>query len=412
MVKLKLIKTEADHQAALARIDELMDAEPETPDADELELLAALVEMFEEKHFPIDLPGPIEAIKFRMEQSGLKPADLVPYIGSKSKVSEVLSGKRSLTLSMMRALNTHLGISAEVLLQKPGAELPRPTEVDWARFPLKEMASRGWIKNVDDLYSKAEEIMRAFILKAGGMDIVAQPVFRRNEGGRKNAKTDHYALTAWCLRVLEMAGNEPLPVSYNENTVNSDFLRSVAKLSSFNNGPALAQEFLANHGIYLVLVGQLKKTYLDGATMVLASRSPVIGLTLRYDRIDNFWFTLLHELAHVKDIFSSGVDLYVDDMTLRRKSGHKAEPGESDTMEEVADKMAEEALIPSEIWESHPARKNADKSLVIGLAQKLGIHPAIIAGRIRYEQNNYRLLTKFVGQGEVRKCFEAHGKID
>ena len=68
-------------------------------------------------------------------------------------------------------------------------------------------------------------------------------------------------------------------------TVNSDFLRSVARLGSLNNGPALAQEFLANHGIYLVLVGHLKKIYLDGATMVLAPKSPVVGLTLRYDRI-------------------------------------------------------------------------------------------------------------------------------
>ncbi|MEW6262757.1 MAG: transcriptional regulator [Thermodesulfobacteriota bacterium] len=407
MVKPKLIKTEADHQAALARIDELMAAEPETHEADELELLSALVEMYEEKHSPIFLPDPIEAIKFRMEQSGLKPADLVPFIGSKSKVSEVLSGKRTLTLSMMRALNVHLGISAEVLLQEPGAKIPKEAEIDWTRFPLKEMANRGWIKKANDIYARAEEIMRGFIIRAGGMDIVVQPVFRRNEGGRKNVKTDHYALTVWCLRVLESAGKESLPAVYVENTVTDGFLRSVAKLSFFSNGPILAQEFLANHGIHLIVVSHLNKTYLDGATMVLSSKTPVIGLTLRYDRIDNFWFTLLHELAHVKDIFSSGVDLYVDDMTLRKKNGHS-----DDKVEEAADRMAEEALIPSDVWNSHAARHSANEALVKKLARKLEIHPAIIAGRIRYEQNNYRLLTKFVGHGEVRKCFEAQGKID
>jgi HTH-type transcriptional regulator/antitoxin HigA len=114
-----LIKHDRDYQVVLDRIEELMDAAPETPEADELKLLAVLVDVYEKRRFPSPLPDPIEAIRFRMEQQGLRQRDLVPYFGSRSKVSEVLSGKRRLSLSMIRNLHRGLGISAEVLIQEP-----------------------------------------------------------------------------------------------------------------------------------------------------------------------------------------------------------------------------------------------------------------------------------------------------
>lgn len=120
----KVIKTDEDYQKALTRIDVLMNAEPNTPEGDELELLVTLVELYEDKKYPIDMPDAIEAIKFRMEQLGLNQQALVPYIGSKSKVSEVLNKKRSLSLSMMRALHKGLGIPAEILLQEQGQDFP------------------------------------------------------------------------------------------------------------------------------------------------------------------------------------------------------------------------------------------------------------------------------------------------
>jgi HTH-type transcriptional regulator/antitoxin HigA len=120
-MKPKVIKNEREHTAALARIDELMDARPGTPQADELELLATLVEMYEDETFPIEEPGPIDAIRFRMEQQGLKPRDLVPFMGSRSKVSEVLSGHRRLSLNMIRNLSAALGIPAEILVRESRA---------------------------------------------------------------------------------------------------------------------------------------------------------------------------------------------------------------------------------------------------------------------------------------------------
>lgn len=118
-MRMKLIKTEAENEAALARLGEIFEAERGTAEGDEAELLTALIEKYEREAYLMELPDPIEAIKFRMEQGGLKPKDLVPCIGSAPRVSEVLAGKRPLSLVMMRKLVRQLGIPVEVLLQEP-----------------------------------------------------------------------------------------------------------------------------------------------------------------------------------------------------------------------------------------------------------------------------------------------------
>lgn len=114
---IKPIRNDQDYEATLDRIELLMEAIPGTPEFDELDVLTTLVEAYEEKHYKIALPNPISAIKFRMEQLELKQMDLIPYLGSKSKVSEVLSGKRALSKQMIRALHEGLNIPLEVLIQ-------------------------------------------------------------------------------------------------------------------------------------------------------------------------------------------------------------------------------------------------------------------------------------------------------
>lgn len=116
---IRLIHTEADYQAALQRIRRLWEAEPGTPEADELEILAMLVNKYEEEHYPIEEPDPIEYIKIRMEELGLKQEDLVPYMGNKGNVSKVLSRKRSLSLEMIRNLHRGLRFPLEVLIAEP-----------------------------------------------------------------------------------------------------------------------------------------------------------------------------------------------------------------------------------------------------------------------------------------------------
>lgn len=117
----RIIKTETEYEAALVRVAELMDAQPGSVDEQELDLFALLVEHYEQAHFPIAPPDPVEAILFRMEQEGLTRKDLTAYIGSPSKVSEVLNRKRPLSLSMIRALHRGLGIPADVLVQEPSS---------------------------------------------------------------------------------------------------------------------------------------------------------------------------------------------------------------------------------------------------------------------------------------------------
>ncbi len=114
-MNIRPIKTEEDYNNTLSQIESLMDAKPDTPQMDELEVLTTLVEAYEAQHYVIDVPDPIEAIKFRMEQEGLKQKDLVSIVGSKSRVSEILNRKRKLTIEMIRNLHKQLHIPVESL---------------------------------------------------------------------------------------------------------------------------------------------------------------------------------------------------------------------------------------------------------------------------------------------------------
>ena len=116
--EIKPIRTKKDYESVLLRIEELMEATSGTDEFDELRVLTDLVELYESKHEPMGYPSPIAAIEFRMEQGMLSPRDLIPFIGSRFKVSEVLSGKRSISVPMARALHEHLRIPAEVLLRE------------------------------------------------------------------------------------------------------------------------------------------------------------------------------------------------------------------------------------------------------------------------------------------------------
>jgi HTH-type transcriptional regulator/antitoxin HigA len=117
MPKLKPIKTKADYKASLVEIERLWGARSGTPNGDRLDILATLIDVYENEHYPMDPPDPIEAIKFRMEQQGLTRKDLVEILGSRTRVAEVLNRRRGLSINMIRRLNKKLGISADVLIQ-------------------------------------------------------------------------------------------------------------------------------------------------------------------------------------------------------------------------------------------------------------------------------------------------------
>lgn len=393
---IKVIKNEKEHETALAEISSLIDRDPDpgTPEADRLELLTLLVENFESEAFPKRVPEPLEAIRFRMEQQNLKQRDLVPYIGSPSKVSEVMSGKRPLTLSMMRALHSNLGIPAAVLLQG-GKVLQEANDdtIPWARFPLKEMAARGWISG--SMQRDPEHLLNPFFSQIGSpMEIAA--LLKRTETTRSARSLDPFALAAWKARIVNRASDENPKVAYKAGSVDLKFMRNVAQLSWSESGPRLAQEFLRAHGIPLIIEPHLSHTHLDGAAIMQGLDRPIIGMTIRHDRIDNFWYCLMHELAHVSLHYGQGITHFFDNLDLKESK---------DPREQAADKLAGEALIPKIEWNGSPAESLPSPEAAQHLARKLRIHPAIVAGRMRREAGSYKILNQMIGQGKVRLCF-------
>lgn len=393
----KIIKTDAEHEEALARIDAIFDAKPGTPAGDELELLTFLVEKYEEEKFPIGLPDPIAAIKFRMEQQGLKPKDLVPYIGSRGKVSEVLNGQRPLSLTMIRNLVTKFGIPAEVLLHEPGAQLPASDLVELGKcLPLADMIKRGWFHDfsgtVGEAKKQLEDLMVGFMGPLRGK--LAIPALNRQRV-RGGSTANEHALLAWRIRVASESLRRTLP-EFQKGCVTDEFLSEVVKLSYLDQGPLLAREFLNKNGIHLVIEKHLPKTFLDGAAIALPDGARLIALTLRHDRLDNFWFTLLHELAHLAlHLDNSDVDAIFDNL----------DESSTDSWEREADAKAREALIPTDSWKASRLAAKYSEESVRRFADQLRIHPAIVAGRIRFEKRNYQLLGDLVGRGRVRKLF-------
>lgn len=385
---MKVIRDESSYTNALARVDELMvlDPDPASPEGEELEVLSILIEDYERRAHQIGAPTPLEAIEFRMEQAGLTQRDLVPFVGSKSKVSEVLSGRRQLSLPMVRALSAGLGIPAEVLIQETRAGSDEP--YDPARFPTKELLNRGWFRDapVESIGQTIVSLLDSF----GGDEFLIAA--RTSAHVRSGREMDTHALMAWTAWAIHEAESASPAKEFKPNDVDESLLNRVAKLSAADSGPLDARDFLGRHGIALVTAEHLPKTYLDGA--LIYGSFPIIALTLRHDRLDSFWFTLLHELAHLLQACrASRSESFFDDLEVESR----------DELELEADAIAGETLVPESDWLASPASKLRSPEAVLHLASRLGVHPAIVAGRIRHDSGDYRKLSRMVGQGQVRR---------
>jgi HTH-type transcriptional regulator/antitoxin HigA len=393
----KMIKTEAQYEAALKRIARLMDAVPGTARFDALELWSLIVSDYEDGHYRIEHPDPIVAIRFRMDQMGLKQKDLVPYLGSRSKVSEVLSGKRPLSLAMIRKLHEGLGIPLQVLVRESVPTLlPVVGKVDWRRFPLAEIVKRRWISGFigksRELLERAEELLAPLLLPSDSTCL--QPSLLRQHV-RSGSELDEHALWAWKARVLQLSRERKTP-AFRPGAVTSDLISELAHLSILDDGPLVARAFLEKMGVILVVEPHLPRTHLDGAAMLRSDGTPIVALTLRHDRLDNFWFTLSHELAHISlHLGKDELCACVDDF----------ESESNDPMETAADQMAQDALIPASEWQGMQSHHGALEPKVDELSRRMRIHPAIVAGRLRRERSDYRILAGTVGQGKVRELF-------
>lgn len=404
-MNVKLVKSTSDYAIAMARLSTLMAANPASGsrDENEIELLALVIEDYERKIVAPVVPDPVEAILFRLDQAGLSRKDLIPLIGAASKVSEVLSRKRPLSLSMIRRLRDGLGIPADVLLgagSNAAAAVEQDTTPDYSRFPLKEMHERGYFGNfagnATRLKNCAEELMRNFLHDLapdqGTAAFLRAPLHQR---GTREANVA--ALLAWRLCALKKAQAIELPRQYKKGSITLRWLRDLARLSAFAEGPKLAREHLARAGIALVVEPHFKGTYLDGAAMLSNGRR-IVALTLRHDRLDNFWFVLMHELAHIAKHIDAEHPFFADDLDS---------PASTDRAEHEADELASETLLPADQWAKADARTSHRAQDVHALADKLGIDPSIVAGRVRHETKNYRLFAKLLGQGQPSRQLAA-----
>ena len=263
--------------------------------------------------------------------------------------------------------------------------------VDWTQFPLKEMTKRDWF-DLESGQSPASAVKDYFV-KAAGIEFVSALHRKKFFGGRK---PNEFGLLAWQARILEKARERLSSQEISEFELDDSWLATLVELSLDEDGPSRAVDLLEKHGVILVVEPHLPGTYLDGAAMLSHEGNPVIGMTLRHDRLDNFWFVLFHELGHVFLHLSQ---------SLRFDFFDEEDGTDSDEIEKEADHFALDAFASADDWEGCVSRFLVTPESVVRDAQNLGVHPSIVAGRIRRESNNYFVLHELLGSGSVRAQF-------
>jgi len=328
------------------------------------------------------------------ELTGLKEQQIQRY-----EADEYRSASLRRLREIAEALKLQITEVAEIAPATLAIQTPKSVELEWDKFPVREMYRRGWFEgfsgSLDAALQSVDTLVPDFVTKSIRRPTVA--LHRRRV--RSGSSVDHYALLAWECRVLALAARAELGGSYRAQSLNSDWIAELRNMSSEPDGPLRARAMLHEAGIALIVEPHLPSTHLDGAAM-LYGNVPVIGMTLRYDRLDNFWFVLLHELFHVmKHLRKGKLQSIFDDL----------DAGGEERIELEADTLAGESLIPGFAWNRALARYVRSVESVVTFASDLGINPALVAGRIRHEAKNYLILNELVGQGDVRKHFPEAG---
>lgn len=332
---------------------------------------------------------------------GLSQRQLADAIGLKEQQIQRYEAEEyaSANLRRLADVSNALGLNIREIAEfKTTSQRPLYADGDdiaWDQFPVKEMFRRNWFKespgSLEAAVINAEELVREFVTDSIDSPVQAFARQRVRAGGNVNP----YALLAWQCRVIALAKKQSIKNKYKQNTITKDWLTKLAKLSRVDDWKKKVIDYLQNSGIRLVVESHLPNTYLDGAAILLFDGSPVIGMTLRYDRIDNFWFVLFHELVHIiKHLQKGEIESIFDDLDV-----------EAGDIEQDADKQAGEILVPENKWDTALPRYLRSEDSIRDFAQELHVHPAIVAGKIRREAGNYTILTDMVGQGEVRKLF-------
>ena len=206
-------------------------------------------------------------------------------------------------------------------------------------------------------------------------------------------------MEAWMSKVLgealQLIDDNDVP-AFDKSNLSEELLSQLFKLSSKPNGVNEVILALRELGI-VVIEPHLPSTRLDGATL-FTNNNAVIGLTIRFDRLDNFWFTLAHELAHTYLHSESDYSAFFDKLFN--------EGAETSQLENEADTLAGELLIPTDIWKTSPLRYGSTPTLVKIFADKIGVHPSVVAGRIRHDSKDWSVHSDIINNEKVRHLFE------
>ena len=326
---------------------------------------------------------------------GLSQKDLARKLGLREQMIQRWEAEkyRSISLSNFQKVAQTLGVRWQMQEATPLAEewgLSYDVTRDDLSKVVRHARAHGWL-TVDE---GSEENAIATLVRYVGDHVIryGTPSLLRT-GLKKNERPENWSLLSWKAQITRRAEAVIAERRPRYRPINVAWLIDLVQLSQFDDGPIRARELLLEHGIVLIVEPQITGMSLDGASF-LADETPVIGLTLLRDTLDNFWFTLLHEVAHIVLHYRTGLAAgFFDDFTS----------GEFDEFEEEANRFAGNLLIPEEAWARSPARISKSPEPVERLAAQLRIHPAIVFGRIRMERNDYSIFSNNIGRGIVRK---------
>jgi HTH-type transcriptional regulator/antitoxin HigA len=340
---------------------------------------------------------------------GLTQRELAARLGLKEQQIQRYEQERYLTANLERlsamaeALSLSIKVSFHVAVQQTDAMPTDGYGLDTARLPVREMKKRGWLNEfVDEEGGSAmpdSDLAALFVSRHHGL---RGPATLHRMNVRTGSSLDNHAMIAWKARVLQKARQllQKAPATFEP--LDAGFVRGLVGLSREADGPVRAVLALRERGVLTVFEPHLKSTHLDGAALLLDNATPVIGLTLRFDRLDNFWFTLFHELGHVVLHRDSGLkDGFFDDNTATSESLAESE----------ADHFAENALIPDEAWKTSFVRFTKSSSEVRQFAKRYNVGDCVVAGKIRRERG-YHLFKDLIGSGGVRELISDAGLME
>lgn len=335
------------------------------------------------------------------ERLGLKEQQIQRYEQERyqaASIARLAAIAEALELDVSIHLGVGTGSESEEKADDTVAEVFDPK-----KLPVREMRKRGWLQHIESEAAGASstdyDLAAAFIARASNGSHL-RALHRQNV--RSGGKVNNYAILAWKARILQKARSIGV-ASSSERPIDPIFISKLVRLSCELDGPIKAVELLRDNGIAVVFEERMVGSHLDGAAMLLDGKVPVIGMTLRHDRLDNFWFVLLHELAHIVCHRDKGLrDGFFDDEGAIS----------TEAVEKEADIFAGNALIPDEVWNNSFVRFTKSRDQVIDFATRNRIGVSVVAGRIRNERKEYSLFTDLVGQGTVRQLIASAGMME